>query len=252
MGIAHLNRFDYPEAKSELERALRLNSSLPTANSAYGRALLGLGDQAEAERAFRKELSVNVNDFESNLMLGSMRKSAQDFDAALTYLNRAIAIHPKDVTARKLVASLKLQTGAVAEAAAMLEQIVAETPDAVDAHVQLATAYNRLKRKDDADRERAIVDRLNREIQEKQAAVNTGSAPSGRTARRRQHAVAARRAPSVKRRRSELRCDGAAALDARHRRPRKRQARQAVARQSRPSDAGARNVAFDRDRQGRR
>jgi tetratricopeptide (TPR) repeat protein len=172
MGIAHLNQFDYPEAKTELERALRLNPSLPTANSAYGRALLGLGDQAEAERAFRKELSVNINDFESNLMLGSMRKNARDFDAALTYLNRAVAIHPGDLTARKLVASLKLQTGAVAEAAAMLEQIVAESPDAVDAHVQLATAYNRLKRKDDADRERAIVDRLNREIQEKQSAVN--------------------------------------------------------------------------------
>jgi tetratricopeptide (TPR) repeat protein len=172
MGIAHLNQFDYPAAKTELERALRLNPSLPTANSAYGRALLGLGDQAEAERAFRKELSVNINDFESNLMLGSMRKNARDFDAALTYLNRAVAIHPGDLTARKLVASLKLQTGAVAEAAAMLEQIVAESPDAVDAHVQLATAYNRLKRKDEADRERAIVDRLNREIQEKQSAVN--------------------------------------------------------------------------------
>ena len=176
MGIAHLNRFDYPEAKTELERALQLNSSLPTANSAYGRALLGLGDQAEAERAFRKELSINVNDFESNLMLGSMRKSAQDFDAALTYLNRALAIHPGDLTARKLAASLKLQMGAVEEAAAMLEQIVRDEPDAVDAHVQLATAYNRLKRKDDADRERAIVERLNREIQEKQSAVNENDA----------------------------------------------------------------------------
>jgi tetratricopeptide (TPR) repeat protein len=175
LGIAHLNQFDYPSAKTELEHALRLNPSLPTANSAYGRALLGLGDQAEAERAFRKELSVNINDFESNLMLGSMRKNARDFDAALTYLNRAVAIHPGDLTARKLVASLKLQTGAVAEAATMLEQIVAESPDAVDAHVQLATAYNRLKRKDDADRERAIVDRLNREIQEKQSAVNDNS-----------------------------------------------------------------------------
>ena len=176
MGIAHLNQFDYPAAKTELEHALRLNSSLPTANSAYGRALLGLGDQAEAERAFRKELSVNINDFESNLMLGSMRKSAQDFNAAVTYLNRAAAIHPGDLTARKLLASLKLQTGAIEEAVAMLEQIVAEEPDAVDAHVQLATAYNRLKRKDDADRERAIVDRLNREIQEKQSAVNDNRA----------------------------------------------------------------------------
>jgi tetratricopeptide (TPR) repeat protein len=181
MGIAHLNRFDYPSAKTELERALGLNPSLPTANSAYGRAMLGLGNQADAERAFRKELTVNVNDFESNLMLGSMRKSAQDFDAALTYLNRAIAIHPKDLTARKLVASLKLQTGAVEEAVAMLEQIVAETPDAVDAHVQLATAYNRLKRKDDADRERAIVDRLNQQIQEQQSKSDPAANPPAPT-----------------------------------------------------------------------
>ena len=43
----------------------------------------------------------------------------------------------------------------------MLESIVKEAPDVVEVHVQLATAYNRLKRKEDAERERAIVDRLN-------------------------------------------------------------------------------------------
>ena len=79
MGTAHLNRFDYPAAKKELEQAIKLNPRLPTVNSAYGRAMLGMADQAEAEKAFRRELAVNVNDFESNLMLGSMRKSAQDF-----------------------------------------------------------------------------------------------------------------------------------------------------------------------------
>ena len=46
----------------------------------------------------------------------------------------------------------------------MLEGIVEEAPDLVEAHVQLATAYNRLKRKEDAQREQAIVDRLNAEI----------------------------------------------------------------------------------------
>src|SRR5204863_31246 len=45
MGVAYLNRFDYPSAKSQLEQALQLNPTLPTANSAHGRALLGLGDQ---------------------------------------------------------------------------------------------------------------------------------------------------------------------------------------------------------------
>ena len=50
----------------------------------------------------------------------------------------------------------------------MLESVAKEAPDAVEVHVQLATAYNRLKRKDDADRERAIVDRLNAEAAAKQ------------------------------------------------------------------------------------
>ena len=50
----------------------------------------------------------------------------------------------------------------------MLEAIVTDAPDIVEVHVQLATAYNRLGRRDDAERERAIVDRLNADIQAKQ------------------------------------------------------------------------------------
>jgi tetratricopeptide (TPR) repeat protein len=111
-----------------------------------------------------------------------MRKTAQDFQNALVYLNRAVAIHPRDLTARKLMASLKLQTGAVEEAVQLLQQVVADAPDSVDAHVQLATAYNRLKRKDDAEREREIVDRLNRELQDKQAGLPADGAPAPRAA----------------------------------------------------------------------
>ena len=180
LGIAYLNHFDYPQAKPELERALQLNPRLPTANSALGRTLLGMGDQPGAERAFRRELTININDFEANLLLGSMRRTAQDFDNANIYLDRARTIHPTDLTARKLVASLKLQTGAVDEAARMFEEIVKDAPDSVDAHVQLATAYNRLKRKDDADRERAIVDQLNQANQAKQNERNVPAAAAPR------------------------------------------------------------------------
>ena len=51
----------------------------------------------------------------------------------------------------------------------MLEAIVKDAPDLVEAHVQLATGYNRLNRKADADRERAVIDRLNKEAQAKQS-----------------------------------------------------------------------------------
>jgi tetratricopeptide (TPR) repeat protein len=174
-GIALLAQKDYPSAKTELERALKLNPRLPTAHSLYGRALLGLGEQQAGDRALRQELELNVNDFEANLQLGNVRKTEQKFDEASRYLERATTIRPNDLTARKLLASLRLQTGRTEEAVLMFEAIVKEVPDLVEAHVQLATGYNRLKRKEDADRERAIVDRLNKEAQTKQPGSRLGT-----------------------------------------------------------------------------
>ena len=168
MGMAHLAQQNYREAKGELEAAVKMNPQLPTAHALYGRSLLGLGEQAAAEREFHQELTLNINDFEANLQLGNIRKGAQKFDEASAYLERAVAIRPRDVTARKLLAALRLQTGRTEEAAAMLEDVVKDAPDLVEAHVQLATAYNRLKRTADAEREKAIVDRLNAEAAAKQ------------------------------------------------------------------------------------
>jgi protein O-GlcNAc transferase len=168
MGMAYLAQQDYRGAKAELERAAAMNPTLPTVHAMYGRSLLGVGDDAGAEKEFREELALNLNDFEANLQLGNMRKARQKFDEASAYLERAVSIRPKDITTRKLLASVKMQTGQTADAAAMLEAIVKEAPDLVDAHVQLATAYNRLKRFDDAAREKAIVDRLNAEAAAKQ------------------------------------------------------------------------------------
>ena len=179
MGIAHLGQQDYPAARTELQRATELNPGLPTAHSLYGRSLLALGEQVAAERAFNEELKLNINDFEANLQLGNMRKGAQKFQEASTYLDRATTIRPTDLTARKLLASLRLQTGQVEEAVRMLEAIARDAPDVIEVHVQLATAYNRLKRKDEAQREREIIDRLNAEAQAKQRGTGPTDAETG-------------------------------------------------------------------------
>ena len=176
MGMAYLARDDFRSSKAELEQAVKLNPKLPTAQSLYGRALLALGEQDAAERAFRRELEFNVNDFEANLQMGHIRRNAQRLDDASTYLERALSIRPDDLTARKIVASLKLQTGKTDEAVVMLESIVKDAPDLIEAHVQLATAYNRLKRPGDAQREREIADRLTAEAQAKQP----GAKPVGK------------------------------------------------------------------------
>jgi tetratricopeptide (TPR) repeat protein len=169
MGIAHLGRQDFQSAREELEKAVKLNPRLPTAQSLYGRSLLTLGDQEGAERAFRRELDLNVNDFDANLQLGNLRRRSQRLEEASAYLERAVTIRPDDLAARKLLADLRLQTGRTEEAVQMLELIVKQAPDLVEAHVQLATAYNRLKRTEEAQRHREIVDRLNAEIQSKQS-----------------------------------------------------------------------------------
>jgi tetratricopeptide (TPR) repeat protein len=176
MGMAYLARDDFRSARTELERAVKLNPKLPTAQSLYGRALLALREQEEAERAFRRELETNVNDFEANLQMGHIRRNAQRLDDATVYLERALSIRPDDLTARQIMASLKLQTGKTEDAVVMLEGIVKDAPEMIEAHVQLATAYNRLKRTADAQREREIADRLTAEQQARQP----GAKPHGK------------------------------------------------------------------------
>jgi hypothetical protein len=50
--------------------------------------------------------------------------------------------------------------------------MVKEAPNFTEAHVTLATVYYRLRRKEDGDRERAIIAKLNAEAQEKQPGVH--------------------------------------------------------------------------------
>ena len=161
MGIAYMNRKDFREARAELQQAIKLNPRLPTVHALYGRTVLALGDHQAAEGAFRRELEQNVNDFQANIQMGNLRSRAQRFAEAAAYIERAVSIRPDDFAARRLLANLRLQTGRVEEAAALFEALVKETPDAVDLHVQLATAYNRLKRIAEAQRERGIIDKLN-------------------------------------------------------------------------------------------
>ena len=56
-------------------------------------------------------------------------------------------------------------SGKIEEARMALERLTKESPQFVEAHVSLATVYYRLKRKEDGDRERAIVLKLNAEKQ---------------------------------------------------------------------------------------
>jgi tetratricopeptide (TPR) repeat protein len=163
MGVAKRGAGDMKGAVDDLKRAVELDPELPGVHGLYGQALLSIGSPDLARREFEAELSRNPLDFDANLNLGVVLRNEQDYDQALRCLTRALGVRPGDLATRYQIASIALARQDVINATAMLEAIVKEAPTFVEAHVALATAYYRQQRKADGDRERAIVEQLNRQ-----------------------------------------------------------------------------------------
>ncbi len=176
MATAHLRRTDNPAALEELQKAAVLNPKLPLVHSLMGRALLRTGDQEGAARAFATELTINPNDFQANLEIGDLRKREQRFDEAEPYIRRALRMRPHDPTARFSLAGLHVSRGEADPARAVLETIVADSPTFTEAYVLLATVYYRLQRREDGDRMRAVIERLNADAQARQPGAKAAAA----------------------------------------------------------------------------
>ncbi len=169
LGAAQIAAQENKKALATLEQALAANSKLPELHSLYGKAKLTDGDPAGAKDAFLQEIALNPTDFEANLQLGALCRIEKDFEKAAEYLGRAEKMRPHSLALKYQLANLRLSTGAVAEAIAMLEEVTRDAPGFVEGHITLATAYYRAKRKVDGDRERSIVDKLNADQQQKES-----------------------------------------------------------------------------------
>jgi len=174
MGAAKFVAKEFAGARTDIERAVQLNPKLPEAQSYLGLVLLATGDTTGAERAFRAELNLDANDFNANLQLGGLLRQDHKYDEARALLDRALRIRPGDYGARYQLSNVDLGEGRLEGAQARLESLVKDAPTFVQAHVSLATIYYREKRKEDADREREIVQKLNAEIQARQPGAQTG------------------------------------------------------------------------------
>jgi tetratricopeptide (TPR) repeat protein len=175
MGTTKMMARDFAGALVDIAKAVELNPKLPSVHSYHGRALLQTGDSAGALAAFQRELEVNINDFDSNLNIGALLRQEHSYEEARPYLVKALTLRPGDPGVRYQLAALDLAIGHVEEARKGLEELIRQEPRFVEAHVTLATVYYRLKRKSDADKERALVQKLNEEIQAQQPGVNGGA-----------------------------------------------------------------------------
>lgn len=168
MGTALIENREYPAAVGELRKGLDLNPDLPTLRTVYARALLGAGDHDGAIRELQRALQANPNDFEANLQLGALLRRDERHRESTAYMRRAVQLRPLDPAARFGLGAALLSQGQLDDARQLLEGVVADVPDYTEAHVMLATCYYRLKRSEDAERHRAIADRLRAQEQERQ------------------------------------------------------------------------------------
>ena len=164
---AHLLAGQTALAMSEFERAQRhadaailLNSKLPGVYTLQGQALQYLGDHPGASVALQKALDQNPDDFDAHLTLGAILNSSRDLDGARLHMDRAVQLRPDSALARFELAKIERTQGQREAALKDFEQVVKEEPDWLQPHIELAALYYKVKRPDDGQRERAIVDRL--------------------------------------------------------------------------------------------
>lgn len=165
---------DAQTALKEAQRAIELNPKLPTLQAWHGRVLMRLGDTEKAKTAFRNELASNANDFDSNLYLGILLRQDKETQEALGHLRRAIQLRPREQYARYHLAAVYAAAGKPADALPLLEGVLKEHGDFVEARVLLASVYYRLNRKEDGDREKALIQKSNAEQQAKQPGAQVG------------------------------------------------------------------------------
>ena len=171
LGMTKFEAMQYPEAIADLMRAAEINPNLPDVYSYLGQAQMASGDMNAAREAFEKEVSGNPNDFESNVRLAVLLKQEGNYERALALLNRALLVRPQDPGALYQVGATYLASGDTNHACSSLESVVKQYPEFLEAHVSLAQVYYRLRRKQEGDREREIVQKLKTEQDAEQSKV---------------------------------------------------------------------------------
>jgi tetratricopeptide (TPR) repeat protein len=164
LGSMYSRRSEWGAAIAEYEKARATNPRMPLVNFLYGEALMKeRNDWAGAADAFRAELEVDPNHYESNLLLGTLLREGGHVEEALPRLEHAARLRGDDLAVQFSLGAAYLATGRMGEAQRLLEAVAAAAPGHLPTQMQLAVLYSRLGRAEDAAKARARVARLTRE-----------------------------------------------------------------------------------------
>ena len=164
LGSMYARRGVWPAAIAEYDKARGANPKLPLVSFLYGEALMKeRNDWAGAAAAFRAELDIDPNHYESNLLLGTLLREGGQVDEALPHLERAARLRGDDLAVKFSLGAAYLAMERLEEARRLLEAVGQAAPGHLPTQMQLAVLYTRLGRPEDAVQARANVMRLTKE-----------------------------------------------------------------------------------------
>jgi Tfp pilus assembly protein PilF len=164
---------DIPGAIANFRKAIAIDPNLPGIHFELAEALRASPDlklRAEAEQEYKLAVAANSRDEKSLARLGDIAVEKDNFDGAIAYYKRALALVPGDSDATLGLAHVYIEKDESASALPLLEPLVAADPTNVVAHFRLSTAYRKLKRPADAKREMDEYQKY-KDIKEKMRAV---------------------------------------------------------------------------------
>jgi tetratricopeptide (TPR) repeat protein len=151
---------EFERAHVYSEAALKLNPKLPGLFSLSGRIKQYLGDFPGALADLEKGLAENPDDFDAHVTMAAILNLQRDVEGAKRHAQRALELNPSSPLARYELARVQRSEGNIDDAVRNFEKVIQAEPDWLRPHIELAALYYRLNRKEDGQRERAIVDKM--------------------------------------------------------------------------------------------
>jgi tetratricopeptide (TPR) repeat protein len=150
----------WDEAAAEYNRIMAANPETPSIHYRLGRILLSKPETDssvdDAKKEFEAELKLNRHDAPSEFMLGDIARQAQRWPEAIRHFSQAAKL---DAGFSEAYLGLGIAFNAsekYSDAIAPLEIYVKMEPSDAAGHYQLAIAYGRAGRRDDAARQMAL------------------------------------------------------------------------------------------------
>jgi tetratricopeptide (TPR) repeat protein len=155
---------DYGGAVKALRVATGLNPRHAEARFFLGTALESEGDSEAAMAEYQALVATDPNSAIGQLGLGALLIKQGKVEEAIDALRRAVALDAQEFEAHWALGRAFALREKYQEAAASFQKAITLAPNRSDAHYQLGLVLKRLGRTEEANREFAIVDRLNTEF----------------------------------------------------------------------------------------